>query len=621
MKRAGAGTGAATGSVDPITLEVVRNGIYAVAEEMKAILMRSARAPLLKEAGDLSCALTDARGRLIAQGRDIPIHLGVMANTVKEFLKRVSPETLRPGDQYITNALEVGGNHLPDLKLIKPVFVEGHLLAFAINLAHWPDVGGAAPGSYVSWATEIYQEGLQVPPIRLFTAAGVERPVLDLILANTRGRDEREGDLMAQFACNEVAARRLLELFGRYGTATISACFERFLAESEALMRAEIARLPDGVYEGEDRMDDDGIGDRPLTIRVRVEVRGDSARFDFTGTDPQCPGPVNTTRFVTRSAVYYACKALLAPDVSMNDGCLAPLEVHVPLGTLLNPRPGAPVVGGNHETSQRVVDAVFRALGGAVPERIVAGSATTSAVLVLSSRPGAGESPYLFYEVHGGGEGGGATHDGDSGLRVHMANTMNTPAEAIEAAYPIRVETAELVPDSGGAGRHRGGLGLRRRYRVLVESQAVTMIERCRFAPWGAFGGAAAAPCAVTLDPDTFALPARGKATIPLRAGQVLEVRTAGGGGYGPPAERDPEAVRTDVCQGVVSPEAARELYRVALDPETLQIDWEGTRRLRDPAREGPQSGTACRSRFDAGPGVTGFRWEGEEPGPPAEGN
>ena len=541
------------GAVDPITLEVVRNGIYAVAEEMKVILMRSARAPLLKEAGDLSCALTDAGGRLIAQGRDIPIHLGVMANTVKEFLKRVPAEALRPGDQYVTNALDVGGNHLPDLKLIKPIFAEARLLAFAINLAHWPDVGGAVPGSYVPWATEIYQEGLQIPPIRLFTADGPERPLIDLILTNMRGRDEREGDLMAQFACNEVAARRLLELFGRYGAPTIAACFDRFLAESEALMRAEIARVPDGVYEGEDRMDDDGVGDRPLTIRVRVEVRGDAARFDFTGTDPQCPGPVNTTPFVTCSAVYYVCKALLGPDITMNDGCLAPLEVHVPLGTLLNPRPGAPVVGGNHETSNRAVDALLRAMAQAVPDRIVAGSATTSGVLILSGRAADGQAPYIFYEVHGGGEGAGAAHDGDNAIRIHMGNTMNTPVEAIEAAYPIRVEAAELIPGSGGAGRYRGGLGLRRRYRVLVDSQAVTMIERCRFAPWGAFGGDDARPCVVALNPESAAArPARGKAVIPLRAGEAIEVRTAGGGGYGPPAERDPALAERDRLYGYV---------------------------------------------------------------------
>jgi N-methylhydantoinase B len=547
------GASQSAGAVDPITLEVVRNGIYAVAEEMKAILMRSARAPLLKEAGDLSCILTDARGRLIAQGRDIPVHLGVVASTGQEFLKRVPPETLGPGDQYVTNALEVGGNHLPDVKLIKPIFAEDRLVAFAINLAHWPDVGGATPGSYVPWATEIYQEGLQIPPIRLFSAQGVERPVLDLILANTRGRDEREGDVMAQYACNEVAARRLLELFGRYGARTVTACFDRFLAESEALMRAEIARVPDGVYEGEDRLDDDGVGDRPLTIRVRVEVRGEALCFDFAGTDPQCPGPLNTTPFVTRSAVYYACKALLGPDIPMNDGCLAPLEVRIPLGTLLNPRPGAPVVGGNHETSARVVDAVFRALARAVPDRIVAGGVTTAVVLVLSGRGGDGRSPYLFYEVHGGGEGAGATHDGDNGLRVHLSNTMNTPAEAIEAAYPVRVEAAELIPGSGGAGRHRGGLGLRRRYRVLVDSQAVTMIDRCRFAPWGAFGGGEAMPCAVTLDPETpAARPARGKGTFPLRAGQVIEVRTAGGGGYGPAGERDPALVERDRLYGYV---------------------------------------------------------------------
>src|SRR5215471_14375287 len=262
-------------SVSPITLEVVRHAVLAIAEEMSAIVMRSARSPLLKEAGDLSSALTDARGRLIAQGRDIPMHMGVMGFTVAELLRRVPAERMRDGDVWYLNLPEVGGNHLPDVKAVRPVFAGGRLVAFAVNLAHWADIGGAVPGSYVPSATECYQEGLRIAPIRLFTAAGPEREAIDLILSNLRGRDEREGDLFAQYAAGDVAARRLVELFERHGAATMTACFDALHAESEAQMRAALRALPDGVWEGEDWLDDDGVVDRAVKIHVKIEKRGD----------------------------------------------------------------------------------------------------------------------------------------------------------------------------------------------------------------------------------------------------------------------------------------------------------------------------------------------------------
>jgi N-methylhydantoinase B len=362
----------------PVTVEVVRHAVLAIAEEMSVIVMRSARSPLLKEAGDLSSALTDARGRLIAQGKDIPIHLGVMAFTVKEFLKRVPRRELRDGDVYYLNLPEVGGNHLPDVKAIRPVFAGGRLAAFAISLAHWADIGGAVPGSYVPWATEACQEGLRIAPIKVFDRRGPTR-AFDLVMANLRGREEREGDCLAQYAASEVAARRLGELFARYGAATALACFDRFLAESERQMRAAIRTIPPGTYAGEDWMDDDGHQERPVPIRVAVTVKGDRASFDFAGTGAAVAGPINTTTYVTCSAVYYSLKTLIAPDVPGNDGCYRPIAVTVPPGSILSPPPDAPVVGGNHETSQRVVDACFKALGRALPDRITAGGPTTSA--------------------------------------------------------------------------------------------------------------------------------------------------------------------------------------------------------------------------------------------------
>jgi N-methylhydantoinase B len=537
----------------PITVEVVRHAILAIAEEMSVIVMRSARSPLLKEAGDLSSALTDARGRLIAQGRDIPIHLGVMAFTVKEFLARVPRRTLRDGDVYYLNLPEVGGNHLPDVKAIRPVFAGGRLVAFAVSLAHWADIGGAAPGSYVPWATDACQEGLRIAPIKVFDRRGPTR-ALEFIMANVRGREEREGDCLAQYAAGEVAARRLGELCARYGVATTLACFDRVRAEAEAQMRAAIRAIPPGVYTGEDWVDDDGHDDRPIPVRVAVTIRDDRAAFDFAGTGAAVKGPVNTTPFVARSAVYYSLKSLVAPDVPGNDGCYAPIRVTVPPGTILSPPPDAPVVGGNHETSQRVVDACFKALAVALPDRITAGGPTTSGVLIFGMREGRDDGGSgrwrILYEVHGGGEGASARRDGGHAVRVHMSNVMNTPTEVIETEYPMAVLDHALRPGSGGAGAHRGGLGFTRAYRVDAEATLTSMLERRVVPPWGIFGGAPGRPFRITLEHDGERREVKGKESVRLQRGDVVRIDTCGGGGYGDPAARPAELAGADRSLG-----------------------------------------------------------------------
>jgi N-methylhydantoinase B len=541
-------------SVHPVTLEVVRNALYAIAEEMSVVLMRSARSPLLKEAGDLSSALTDARGRLVAQGRDIPIHMGVMAFTVKEFLKRVPSERLREGDVWFLNLPEVGGNHLPDVKAIRPVFAGDKLVAFAINLAHWADIGGAVPGSYVPWATESYQEGVRISPIRLFSASGPDDEKIDIILSNLRSPDERRGDIFAQFAADDVAARRIGELVERYGAETLQACFDALHAASETAMRAALKALPDGVYTGEDWVDDDGVDDKPLPIRVRVEIRGDEATFDFTGTAPQARGPVNTTYYIACSAVYYAIKTLAAPDVPPNDGCYRPLKVLVPPRNLMNADFSRPVVGGNHETSQRAVDAIFKALAPVLPDRVTASGPSTSGVLIFGTRTPEGRWA-IFYETHGGGEGAGSDRDGASALRIYMSNVMNTPTEVVEAEYPLRVEEHALRPGSAGDGRHRGGLGFRRAYRVVAPEVTLTsMLDRRVVPPWGVHGGGDGAPYRITLNPGT---PTQrdigGKASLTLTRGDVVLIETCGGGGFGPPAERSAEAREEDRREGYVA--------------------------------------------------------------------
>jgi N-methylhydantoinase B len=520
--------------VDPITLEVIRNALTATAEEMSLVVMRSARSPLLREAGDLSSALTDADGHLIAQGRDIPMHMGVMSFTVREFLKRVPADRLAAGDVWFLNLPEVGGNHLPDVKAIRPVFVDGTLRAFAVSLAHWADIGGAVPGSYVANATDAWQEGLRIPPFRLFSAQGPDREKLDMVLANVRGAEEREGDILAQMAATRAADERLLQMFEEHGTEVAVAAIAAIHDRAEAQMRAAITAIPDGVYQGEDWLDDDAAGGGPVGVRVKVTIDGDSAVFDFSETDDAARGPVNTTPFIAGASVFYVIKALFGPDIQPSGGCYRPLKVITRPGSLLEPEPERPVVGGNHETSQRIADAVFRAFEATSAEQLTAGGPTTSGLMLFGGRRADGVWTTL-YETHGGGEGGRHDRDGASVIRVHMSNVMNTPAEVIEAEYPIRIDCQRLRRGSSGAGRHRGGEGLHREYRILCEDMAVTsMFERRVVPPYGLQGGEPGAPFKVTIveaSGRTSELP--GKANIRLGADDVVVVDSCGGGGYG----------------------------------------------------------------------------------------
>ena len=522
-------------SLDPFRLEVLRHALTAIAEEMSFVVMRAARSPLLREAGDLSSALTDARGELVAQGRDIPVHLGVMSFSVRAFLARVPAERLRPGDIWFTNLPELGGNHLPDVKAIRPIFVEDRLVAFAVSLAHWADIGGGWPGSYVANATEALQEGLRIPPLRLFTAEGADEEKIALILANTRGPAEREGDMLAQVSATRAADLRLHALCAEHGVEVVLAAMEALHDRSEAAMRAAIATLPQGVHEGEDFLDDDGPGGAPAGVRVRITVEDGSAVFDFSATDDALAGPLNTTPYVTAAAVYYAMKAIAGPDIQPNGGCYRPITVITRPGSLLDPPREKPLVGGNHETSQRLVDAIFLAFAGLIPERLAAGGPTTSGLLIFggTGRDGAWKT---LYEPHGGGEGARHNRAGAAATRVHLTNTNNTPAEVIEAEFPIRVLRQAARRGSGGAGLHPGGEGMEREYLVLAgEMSLTTMFERRVIPPWGLAGGEAGQPFTCLLHSaggGTQVL--RGKENRMLRQGDVVVLHTSGGGGYGP---------------------------------------------------------------------------------------
>ena len=525
-------------AVDPVTLEVIRNAIASTAEEMSSVVMRSARSPLLREAGDLSSVVTDADGGLIAQGRDIPMHMGVLSFTVREFLKRVPRASLSPGDVWFLNLPEIGGNHLPDVKAIRPVFADGELCAFAVSLAHWADVGGAVPGSYAADATDAWQEGLRLPPLRLYSARGVDREKLDVVLANVRGADEREGDILAQWAATQAAEERIQQIFAEHGRERMLAAIAAIHDRAEAQMREAVASMPDGVFAGEDWLDDDAAGGGPVALRVRVVIHGDSAEFNFSESADAVAGPLNTTPFIAAASVYYVMKALFGPAIQPSAGCYRPLEIVTRPGSLLDPGPGHPVVGGNHETSQRIADALFRAFEAVVPERLSAGGPTTSGLVLFGGRRPDGAWRTL-YETHGGGEGARHDRDGFPVVRVHMSNVMNTPAEVIESEYPIRIGCQRLRAGSGGAGRWHGGEGLLREYHLLSDMTVTTMFERRLVPPYGLQGGQPGAPFVVAVI-DAAGQPRElpGKANVRVRKGESVLVESCGGGGYGPAALR-----------------------------------------------------------------------------------
>ena len=524
---------------DPFAVEVIRNALTAIAEEMSLIVMRSARSPLLREAGDLSSALTDSEGNLIAQGRDIPAHLGVMGSTVQEFLKRVPAGNLQSGDVWFLNLPEAGGNHLPDVKAIRPIFAEGKIQVYAVSLAHWSDIGGANPGSYVPDARDAWQEGLRIPPLRVFTKGGPDREKLDLILANVRGAEEREGDILAQMASTYAAEERMQEVFSRYDAATVNAAIVNLHDQSEAEMRAAIRTLPNGVYEGEDWLDDDGLGGEPIAVRVRIEIYNEEATFDFSQTGDAAAGPLNATPFTASASVFYAMKAIAGPEIQPNAGCARPLNIITREGSLLHPPLEKPVVGGNHETSQRIVDAIFKAFEHVLPERLTAGCSTTSGLLLFSGRDPRNGQWTTLYEVHGGGEGARHDRDGMCAVRPHMSNVMNTPAEVIEANYPMLVEGQTLRRGSGGKGVHRGGDGQVRTYYINGPEVVMTsMVERCIIPPYGLQGGEAGKTFNITLQRASGeTMNVAGKTHLRLAQGDRIIIKTSGGGGYGTPVK------------------------------------------------------------------------------------
>ena len=518
--------------VDPVALQVYRHRFTGVAEEMGVTLRRTAYSPNIKERLDFSCALFDGEGRMISQAAHIPAHLGAMPASVATILATFT--TWKQGDVVIVNDPFRGGNHLPDITMITPIFVgETRPSFFAASRAHHADVGGMAPGS-LPLSTEIYQEGIIIPPIKLYKAGVLNAEALELILANVRTPAERRGDLAAQRAAAAVGERRLLELVEAHGLAEVQAYAGHLCDYSERITRAAIGRWPDGTYAFADVMElVEGDQVTLAPVCVTATIMGDEIHFDFDGTSPVVAGSLNAVIAITQSACYYVVRSLIATDVPMNAGCFAPIHVHAPANSLVNAERPAAVAAGNVETSQRIVDVVLGALAQALPDYIPAASQGTMNNLLIGGKRSSG-TPYTYYETIGGGMGGGPLGDGLSGVQVHMTNTLNTPVEALEIAFPFRLERYSLRRGSGGGGRHCGGDGIVRQY-LLLEPAVVTMqSERRTTAPWGLAGGTSGKLGRnVLIHPDGSEEELPAKFTRRLAAGDRLRVETPGGGGWG----------------------------------------------------------------------------------------
>lgn len=560
-----------TGVEDAITREVVANSLISVAKEMSKALRRSAYSAIIYDMLDYSCALFGPRGELISQDENLPAQLGVMSSAIVWMLRKFPPETIQPGDVFIMNHPYLGATHTLDLIIVSPIFIDGRLMAFAGTNAHHMDVGGKAPATEAADNTEIYQEGLILPILKLYEGGKPNQAVLDIMEANVRIPKETLGDVRAQIAACRTAERRWADLCERYGPDQVAAHVEALWSYTERRVRQEIASMRSGVYEAEGLMDPDYYGTEPIRLKVRIEVDEDSFHADFAGSAPQVKGSLNCPLASTVAAVWYAIRCYIDPTVPQNEGFYRAITTAVPSGSVLNPLPPG-AVSVRHLTAQKVADLVLQALRDAKPERAAAGTSVSFPTFNLGGIDHRTGDAYVCADIVGGGMGAHANGDGISGVDTHMGNCAMMSAEAMEVEFPVRVLTTELVPDSGGAGRFRGGLAVERRYQLLAPAAVMgghyadQTLEETR--PWGLDGGARGKKAAVVFNPgkpDERKM--RGKEVgYELREGDTWSLRGSGGGGYGPPEERDPGRLSEDLRDGYVSPQAAAAEYHG--DPE-----------------------------------------------------
>mgnify|MGYP005842237079 CR=1 FL=1 len=589
-----------TTRADAITMQVIRYAMEQIADEMGYTLVRTARSTIIKEIKDISCAVFDRYGNTVAQAHHAPMLLTGFELGMRALRRRYRDEELEDGDIIVFNDPYAGGQHIMDLITFAPVFlpsppspsaeasgekgkgVRGQLVGFVGSIAHHSDMGGAAPGGTAGGLTEIYLEGLRLPFVKLYKR-GQEDPELFGILANNiRVPDKTLGDIRAQAAANFVGVRRVKEVYARYGPELVQACLDRLLDYSEARIRAALRAIPDGTYNGVDWVDDDGVSSDPIRLQVNIHKRGDEVVVDFEGTSEQVRGNINCPLATVHAAVYYALMAVLDPHVPPNSGCYRPFTVQAREGLIVNPRMPA-AVGARTNTTQKITEAMLLALSQVVPDRVMAGSHGQITNCGFSGYHPVTGKRFVYIDIQGGGAGARPTKDGRDGQDSHLARFKNTPVEAVELEYPVRIERYEFIPDSGGPGKFRGALGQRRDIRVLVDDVSFARYgDRQRFAPWGLFGGKAGAKGCFILNPDTpDERPLKSKGLDRLKAGDVVSLRLPGAGGYGNPLERDPELVARDVRDGKVSLQSARDDYGVVIDPQTLQVDALKTAELR----------------------------------------
>ncbi len=525
----------------PIRLEIFKSLFHSVAEEMGAGLRRSAFSPNITERRDYSCAVFDAQRNVLAMGDHMPVHLGSMPASV---IAATNAFNLQPGDAVLLNDPYAGGTHLPDLTLVMPVFPaqtkRGKPLFYVANRAHHADIGGAQAGS-MGLSREIFQEGLRIPPVKILEQGRVNRDVLNMLLANVRTPKEREGDLTAQIAACRIGERRLQSMLTKYGWKELSHYAQELLNYSEAMMRTVIRSLPNGTYRAEDFLDNDGITETPLRIAAKIEIGGDRAVVDFTGSSPECAGSVNAVRAIAESAVFYVFRCLLNDQIPATSGLMRPFKVITPEGTIVNARPPRAVAGGNVETSQRIVDALLKALSKAVPQKIPAASQGTMNNVTFGgtdTRPGRGDKPFAYYETIAGGMGARPDRDGVSAIHTHMTNSLNTPIEVLEHTLPIRMRQYSVRKNSGGKGKFRGGDGIIREFEMLTEMEVGQLSDRRKRGPYGLAGGSPGKPGrnAVKSGPHMQQILAKGHAR--LKKGNILRIESPGGGGWGKPKKR-----------------------------------------------------------------------------------
>lgn len=581
--------------IDPVTLEVMRNGLQSIAEEMGATLIRTALSPNIKDRRDCSTAIYTGEGQLVAQAEHIPLHLGLMPSVIKEVLKHYNKADLFPGDAIIINDPYISGSHLPDVCIFSPVFgPSGKLLTIVANLAHHVDIGGISPGGMPVNAREIFQEGLRIPPLKIRKRGEFDRDLIKLLENNVRTPFELRGDLEAQIAANNVGQKRLEELIDKQG----EDYFEDILAEiidyAERRMRKKIMELDKGVYsftdyleKGEEKggkdIKEDVNEDNLIPIKTSVEIKEDSVEVDFTSTARQVNASLNSTYAVTLASVYYAVKSMIDPQIPPNEGAFKPVEVIAREGTIVNPRFPAPVSNANINTSQRIADVVLGALAKSSPEMAMAACSGSMSLLTLGGIDPDRQSYYSYVETYGGGMGAVKGKDGMDGVHTNMTNTLNTPSEVIEISYPLLVEGYGLLPDTEGPGKYRGGMGLYRKIKIIGhETSATLSTERGILKPWGLFGGKGGANSVNILEispEEKIILETRVTRTIP--PGNKIDYRTPGAGGYGEPYERDPDKVLYDVIEDLISLERAKSEYGVIIHEETFEIDSKKTEELR----------------------------------------